>query len=234
MAQDRDRIQEAHEAIDRRARQREAAALALQQLTPEAIEAERIRSLGLEQEQGDDPYPTTEDDLLTDEQLNQVIEDQIAAEDSESLQSRLNAALHPVLEQAATAEPEIIGIGRSVFQWMLVPSEEDETGYTLALLLQIDEQEPAGFEAEITKEQLQTWAKGKGLQGNRIEHVQFVQALFSNSLTLGMNETGNQLVHLLEQLMTLEQLTEPTRTSVGDDDPLPDYAPENAGEVPEG
>jgi hypothetical protein len=51
MSQDRDRIAEAHEALDRRARQRHAKALAMAELTPEAIEAEeeRQRKHALEQ-----------------------------------------------------------------------------------------------------------------------------------------------------------------------------------------
>lgn len=217
-----DRIAEANEHIDRRARQRHAAALAQQELTPEAIKAEEERQRKNAQiAQADETYA----ELATTETASEYLEK------ASGLQEELDAALQPVVD----LEPEIIAIGRSVFQWMLVPSDEPENadGYQLGLQLQVDEQPPAGFVAEITLEMLEGWAKGKGLQGNRVEHKQFVSALFERAVAVGMNETGNQLVYVLEQLMLNPNpyVNDPfvedaaTETSVGDDEPeLPEMS----------
>lgn len=221
-----DRIAEANEHIDRRARQRHAAALAQQELTPEAIKAEeerqRVNAALINGESTDDDYFTPAEDHK-DAQGYRPGENPNTPEQQEAARTRLQDEMDAALQPVVDLEPNIIGIGRSVFQWMLVPSDEPENadGYQLGLQLQVDEQPPAGFVAEITLEMLEGWAKGKGLQGNRVEHKQFVSALFERAVAVGMNETGNQLVYVLEQLM----LGEPTKTSVGDDEPeLPEMS----------
>lgn len=235
--QEIDRIQAANEAIDRRARQREAAAAALAEAnTPEAIAAEKARQMAATAlERGEAPA------ILVDDAVNGDLAEAVAAfaggpdyETSDGLSAKLAEALQPVLEGATEDQSSIIGIGRSVFQWILVPSEDPDNaaGYELSFLLQVDEQPPGGFSAEITPELLSSWAAGKGLQGNRIEHKQFVQTLFERALAVGMNETGNQLVYVLEQLMVdsfgdgrnwgRPHEDEPTETAVGDDEELPD------------
>lgn len=197
MAVDRDRLHEANEAIDRRARQRDAAARALQELTPEAIalEEERQRKYagGVEEHEAE---------LLPGVPETAVQAAQEAG--GRTLDEKLAAAVEEALEEQEgeiAPQPEIVGIGRSVLQWILVPSEEDEDGYQLALQLQVDEQPPAGFAVDITPTMLEGWARGKGLQGNRIEHKQFVAALFERAIAVGASETGNQLIYTLEQLM---------------------------------
>jgi hypothetical protein len=229
--QDIDRIAEANAAIDRRARQRVAAAAAqAESNTPEAIAAELERQrVHAALEQGVIRNPPEEKygqdaELLSQDEANVAFEDP-------SLDQKLASALQPIVDTVHEVEPKIIGIGRSVFQWVLVPSEDPENldGYQLAFQLQVDEQQPGGFIAEITREDLARWARGKGLQGNHIEHKQFVSALFERALAIGMNETGNQLVYILEHLMlggapdysvfpAGSFQDEPTRTSVGEDD----------------
>lgn len=246
-----DRIAEANEAIDRRARQRHAAALALAEAqTPEAIaaEAERQRQNAYlaaadPNEYGPDRDYVEEGPLSDEGLITSLRRDSQVAGD---LAQKLEEALQPVMDDAAVNEPAIIGIGRSVFQWILVPSEDEENpeGYQLGLQLQVDEQPPAGFVAEITPNMLEDWNRGKGLQGNRVEHKQFVAALFERAIGVGAGETGNQLIYVLEQLMVdtfgdgrnwgRPHEDDPTETAVGEDDdgPFAD-APENADEVPE-
>lgn len=189
--QDIDRLAEANQAIDRRARQRHAAALAQQQLTPEAIAAEEERQRNL--------------NVLNPPDDNHT---------AESLQDKFAHALTEVVSEEPPESQGLLGLGRLVFQWVLAENVEDG-GHQLALQIQVDEQPPAGFVADITPQLLAQWAKGKGLQGNRTEHKHFAAGLFDRAIAVGATETANHLIYLLEELM-LD--TEPTRTSVRDDD----------------
>lgn len=212
--QDIDRLAEANQAIDRRARQRHAAALAQQQLTPEAIAAEEARQgRNARIEQADDTYAR----LATSETASGYLENHAP----ESLQEKFAHALTEVVSEEPPESQGLLGLGRLVFQWVLAENVEDG-GHQLALQIQVDEQPPAGFVADITPQLLAQWAKGKGLQGNRTEHKHFAAGLFDRAIAVGATETANHLIYLLEELM-LD--TEPTRTSIGDDEPpLPEMS----------
>lgn len=210
--QDRDRIAEAHEAIDRRAAQRAAAAAALQEWTPEAISAEEERQRVQAEylANADDNEHGPDRDVLAGE-----VEPEEGNHTPQTLEEKLSSAVQAVLQDPGE-EPDPIGIGRLVFQWILVPAEDSE-GYQLGIQLQVDEQAPAGMGVDITPEMLASWAKGKGLQGNRTEHKHFVAAMFDQAIGVGATETANALVYALEELMLWE--TRPTETSVGEDEP---------------
>lgn len=209
--QDVDRIAEANQHLDRRARQRHAAALAQQELTPEAIAAEEERQR-VHAAITDGIIRNPEREVYGTETVGEVL-----AEYPPSLAERLAAAVEPVLAGEDPDEELVeapIGIGRSMFQWILVPSDdvENEDGLQLALQLQVDEQPPVGFVAEITAEQLAEWAVGKGLQGNRTEHKKFVAALFQQAIGVGATETANGLIYTLEQLMLGDEPAAPELT----------------------
>lgn len=190
----------AAEAIDRRARQRQAAAAAQQALTPEAIAAEEERQRAL------DPMSARE---FGPEELAAAGFPQM--QEAQTLSSRLADAVQPLIDGAGEPAPDVVGLGRAVVQWALTVGEE--APYELALQVQVDEQPPAGVVLEISDELLETWRKGEGLQGNRIIHKKFAAGIIEKTIELAAEETGNHLIFALEEL-----LREPTRTAVGDED----------------
>jgi hypothetical protein len=204
--------------------QRQAAAEALNALTPEVVEKLR------RQEQERLTAPTLDPDL----ELEPVEDYEEPADPfAESLRQQVIEA-----HEARNTIPEHLGIGAFLFQWILLPGEDG--GLTLGLEVRVDDREPVGLDLDITEEDLAKWSKGKGLQGNRVQHKQWVSAVLNTAVGAGLTETGNSLIWHLEHYMA-EGLSEgfphpaafePTRTSVGEDEPFAD-APENAGEVPE-
>lgn len=222
---------EATKRLDQVARQRHAAALAQQELTPEAIKAEEERQRLYAGGVALEPSPP-----LPVDDNGEFVEP--------SLGEKLQAAIQPVLDETGEVVPDLVADGRAVVQWALATSEDVDNadGFQLALQVQVDDQPPAGVVAEITQEMLNRWRAGAGLQGNRIEHRKFAAGLMEQSLVLVVQETTGLLIHSLERLM----YENPTETAVGDDelpeegwDPLISEspfadAPENADEVPEG
>lgn len=217
---ERDARGRAADAIERRARQREAAALAQQALTPEAVEAEKKRQVenaalihGGDVLAPSPPMPVDEIDPVKWEPGMQVPEDG----EWPSLSDKLAEAVQPVLDGSEEPdESDSLGAGRAVIQWILVPSddEENEDGYQLGLQVQVDEQAPGGVVLEITTEMLDRWKAGVGLQKNRTEHKRFAAGIIERAVELAALETGNSLIWTLEQLM----LDAPTETSVGEDE----------------
>lgn len=255
---ERDARGKAADAVERRARQRDAAARAQQALTPEAIEAERKRQVeNAALIHGGDTVPVVvafgENDMVTVERIpvSEFSAPTHNAVDSH-LSDRLAEAVQPVLdapEETREEEyegPAPIGVGRAVIQWILVPSDDDEGdnvgGYQLGLQVQVDEQPPGGVVLDVTLEMLDRWRAGVGLQKNRVEHKRFAAGIIERAVELAALETGNNLIFTLEQLMQAQEDGgpekwnggyAPTETAVGEDDgPFKD-APSEADEVPE-
>lgn len=206
----------ASEAIDRRARQRQAAAAALLELTPEAIAAEEERQMKF----GADGDIVSQDEMLQmlrDDKHKESPADQEAMRESteylagETLSSRLADAVQPIIAGSEEIPHEIVDRGTATIQWALMTGEE--SAYELALQVQVDEQPPAGVVLEITDEMLDIWRKGEGLQKNRVQHKKFAAGIIEKAVELAAEETGNHLIFALETL-----LREPTRAAVGDDE----------------
>jgi hypothetical protein len=230
MSVDRDRIHEANEAIDRRAAQRHAAALAQNewnQLTPEQQEATNHEiDLTMLGESIDHKHLAPRDNSLPP--VWPVDEE----EEGPTLQQLLEAAAQDSVNAATSPEP--FALGSVVFQWILVPSDEDPTGYQIGVQLQIDDSTPAGVVYDIPKEMLDRWAKGEGLQRNHAEHKRFANTLVNDAIEIGKKQTTDLLIYAFTLLIIQSQQGEPTKTAVGEDDgPFVD-APENADEVSEG
>lgn len=189
----------ANQAIDRRARQRQAAAAAQLELTPEAILLE-------EQRQRENAALLHGGNVL--EPSPPVPVDEIGPANAD-LSAKLAEAVAPVLEGA---DETVIGAGRAIMQWILVSSDDPENsdGYQLALQVQVDEQVPGGVVLEISQQMLKQWRDG--IQ-NKDGETRFAAGIVEKTIEIASLETGNALIYHLRELMR-----EPTRTAVGDDD----------------
>lgn len=189
----------ANQAIDRRARQRQAAAAAQHELTPEAILLE-------EQRQRENAALLHGGNVL--EPSPPVPVDEIEPANAD-LSAKLAEAIAPVVEGP---DETVIGAGRAIMQWILVPSDDPENsdGYQLALQVQVDEQAPGGVVLEITQQMLKQWRDG--IQ-NKDGETRFAAGIVEKTIEIASLETGNALIYHLRELMR-----EPTRTAIGDDD----------------
>lgn len=189
----------ANAAIERRARQRQAAAAAQHELTPEAIllEEQRQRENAALLHGGNvlEPSPPVPVDEIEPANID--------------LSAKLAEAVAPVVEGS---DETVIGAGRAIMQWILVPSDDPENsdGYQLALQVQVDEQVPGGVVLEISQQMLKQWRDG--IQ-NKDGETRFAAGIVEKTIEIASLETGNALIHHLRELMR-----EPTRTAIGDDD----------------
>lgn len=234
---ERDARGKAADAVERRARQRDAAARAQQALTPEAIEAERKRQVENAAliHGGDvlEPSPSipVDGDLVEPpeftEALAGLVADGIIEEVPTDLSVKLAEAVQPVLDAPEETDEELVGKGIAVFQWLLVKTPDNEDGeYQLGIQIQVDEQPPGGMALNITTEMLDRWRAGVGLQKNRVEHKRFAAGIIERAVELAALETGNNLIFTLEQLMQAQEDGgpekwdggyAPTETAVGED-----------------
>lgn len=198
---------------------------------PEAVEAERLRQEALARGETVEPTPALEGEAeatvhtLTGESPEQVeqgpwerggyrgqptpgtITDDLPTEtsvgDDEDLSTKLAEAVQPVLDGEDAEPSHWFRVGSAFTQWVLVEDDDPENaeGYLLRLQVQVDERAPGGVELQVTKQMLDSWFEGKGLQKNRTEHKRFAAGLVEKAIELSSYETGNALIFALEEAM---------------------------------